>query len=102
MNIVERLLILMSEHPFLKNFLGTPLLVPPPPPRRNILKEPSAERSPPQEEKHVRFAQFTRTHEGFDFETMRWVNYGFWSTCRPSQFRAGELVPFAAAKEKDG
>ena len=92
----------MSEHPFRKNILGTPLLVQPPPPPRSILKKPDAERSPSQEERHVRFAAFTRTHEGFDFATMQWVNYGFWSTFRPSQFRAGELVPFSAAKEKDG
>lgn len=92
----------MSAHPFRKNVFGTPLLVQPSPPPRSILKQPGTERSPSQEERHVRFAAFTYTHEGFDFETMQWVNYGYWSTFRPSQFRAGELVPFSAAKEKDG
>ena len=95
----------MSAHPFLKNILGTPLLVQPPLPRNKLRKPPRSNahrEAPPQREKHVRFARFTYTHERFDLDTMQWVNYGKWPTFRPSQFRAGELIPHYAAEDEDG
>ena len=73
----------MTEHPFRKNILGTPLRIQPP--------------RPPV--KRVRFAEYTYTHEGYDFYSMQWVNPGWWPTIRPSQFRAGDLMPLVAKKD---
>ena len=101
-------LVLMSAHPFLKNILGTPLLIQPPPPRITPKQPYAAKRSspvkqssPPQEEKHVKFAPFVRTHEYYDTVTMQWVNYGWHPTVRMSQFRAGNIDPVCTANEED-
>ena len=70
---------------------------------RGILKKPSKRRTTEsineQEERHIKIAPFTYDYEYFNFYSMKWVNLGWWSTTRPSQFMPNQLVPFSFADE---